>query len=115
MTKRDVYPPYASGTFPLAIGRLHYAIGVSPALKHMEQPAQRGRNPSWYDIIALAPPIMKMVNALVGVDRVATGNDFPQLMEFKRPVDFIDYVAGLTRREREMILIDNPARLLKIA
>ena len=30
-------------------------------------------------------------------------------------VYFIDSVPGLTRREREMILSDNPARLLKIS
>jgi hypothetical protein len=29
-------------------------------------------------------------------------------------VDFVESIPGLTRREREMILSDNPAKLLKV-
>jgi hypothetical protein len=35
-------------------------------------------------------------------------------MSVRQPVDFVDSIPGLTRREREMILSDNPARLLKL-
>ena len=112
--KLDVYLPHAGGTFPFMIGRLDFAIGVSPALKHMKQPAHRYLKRFYYDIITLEPQVMKMVIDLVGVDRVVMGTDFPQLMAVKQPVDFIDSVPGLTRREREMILVDNPAKLLKI-
>jgi hypothetical protein len=42
------------------------------------------------------------------------GTDFPQLMSVKQPVDFVDSIPGLSRREREMILSDNPAKLLKV-
>ena len=111
----EVYLPHAGGTFPFMIGRLDYAIGVSPALKHMKQPAHRYLKRFYYDIITLDPQVMKMVIDLVGVERVVMGTDFPQRMAVKQPVDFIDSVPGLTRREREMILCDNPARLLKIA
>jgi aminocarboxymuconate-semialdehyde decarboxylase len=113
--KLDVYLPHAGGTFPFMIGRLDYAIGVSLALKHMKQPAHRYLKRFYYDIITLDPQVMKMVIDLVGVDRVVMGTDFPQLMAVKQPVDFIDSVPGLTRREREMILVDNPAKLLKIS
>jgi aminocarboxymuconate-semialdehyde decarboxylase len=113
--KLEVYLPHAGGTFPFMIGRLDYAIGVSPALKHMKQPAHRYLKRFYYDIITLDPQVMKMVIDLVGVDRVVMGTDFPQLMAVKQPVDFVDSVPGLTRREREMILCDNPAKLLKIA
>ena len=112
--KLDVYLPHAGGTFPFMIGRLDFAIGVSPALQHMKQPAHRYLKRFYYDIITLEPQVMKMVIDLVGVDRVVMGTDFPQLMAVKQPVDFIDSVPGLTRREREMILVDNPAKLLKI-
>ena len=112
--KLDVYLPHAGGTFPFMIGRLDYAIGVSPALKHMKQPAYRYLRRFYYDIITLDAKVMKMVIDLVGVDRVVMGTDFPQLMSVKQPVDFVDSIPGLTRREREMILSDNPARLLKV-
>ena len=112
--KLEVYLPHGGGTFPWMIGRLDYAIGVSPALKHMKQPAHRYLRRFYYDIIVLDPRIMKMLIDLVGVDRVVMGTDFPQLMSVRQPVDFVDSIPGLTRREREMILSDNPARLLKL-
>ena len=110
----EVYLPHAGGTFPFMIGRLDFAIGVSPALKHMKQPAHRYLRRFYYDIITLDAKVMKMVIDLVGIDRVAMGTDFPQTMSVKQPVDFVDSIPGLTRREREMILSDNPAKLLKI-
>lgn len=112
--KLEVYLPHGGGTFPWMIGRLDYAIGVSPALKHMKQPAHRYLRRFYYDIIVIDPRIMKMLIDLVGVDRVVMGTDFPQLMSVRQPVDFVDSIPGLTRREREMILSDNPARLLKL-
>jgi hypothetical protein len=33
-------------------------------------------------------------------------------MSVKRPVEFVESIPGLTPRECEMILCDNPARLL---
>jgi len=35
-------------------------------------------------------------------------------MSVKRPVELVKSIPGLTHREREMILSDNPARLLGI-
>ena len=113
--KLEVYLPHAGGPFPFMIGRIDYAISVGqPALKHMKQPAHRYLKRFYYDIITLDPQVMKMVIDLVGVDRVVMGTDFPQLMSVKQPVDFVDSVPGLSRREREMILSDNPAKLLKV-
>ena len=113
--KLEVYLPHAGGPFPFMIAGLDYAIGVGqPALKHMKQPAHRYLKRFYYDIITLDPKVMKMVIDLVGIDRVVMGTDFPQLMSIKQPVDFVDSVPGLSRREREMILSDNPAKLLKV-
>jgi aminocarboxymuconate-semialdehyde decarboxylase len=112
--KLEVYLPHAGGTFPFLVGRLDYAFKVSPALKHMKQPAHAYLRRFYYDIITLDPRIMKMVIDLVGVDRVVMGTDFPQLMSVKQPVDFVEAIPGLSPREREMILSDNPARLLKV-
>ena len=110
----DVYLPHAGGTFPWLIGRLDYAIGVSPALKHMKQPASAYLRRFQYDLITHHPQIMRNLIDLVGVDRIVTGTDFPQGMSVRKPVDFVESIPGLTQREREMILTDNPARLLKL-
>ncbi|HKA44346.1 MAG TPA: amidohydrolase family protein [Burkholderiales bacterium] len=113
--KLEVYLPHSGGTFPWLIGRFDYGIGVSPALKHMKQPASAYLRRFWYDTLTHHPGLMKNVIDLVGVDRIAMGTDFPQGMALNKPVDFVEQIPGLTRREREMILSENPARLLKLS
>ena len=110
----DVFLPHAGGTFPWLIGRLDYAIEMSPELKHMKHPASHYLRRFHYDLITLHPGIMRNLIDLVGVDRIVTGTDFPQRMSVKRPVDFVESIPGLTHEEREMILCDNPARLLGV-
>ena len=72
---------------------------------------------------ASAPGFEKEFSAFLGrnrdtdenVDRIVAGTDFPQGMSVKQPVDFVESIPGLTERECEMILCDNPARLLRLA
>jgi aminocarboxymuconate-semialdehyde decarboxylase len=112
--KLDVYLPHGGGTFPWLVGRADYAIQMSPALKHMTQPASAYLRRFHYDIIVLNPQIMRMLIDLVGVERVVMGTDFPQLMSVKNPIDFVESVPGLSTRERELILGRNAERLLKL-
>jgi hypothetical protein len=51
----------------------------------------------------------------VGVDRVACGTDRPQGMAIFKPVEYVEAIPGITRKEAEMILCENPARLLKLS
>jgi aminocarboxymuconate-semialdehyde decarboxylase len=110
----EVYLPHGGGTFPWLVGRADYAIQMSPALKHMKQPASAYLRRFHYDIIVLNPKIMRMLIDLVGVDRIVMGTDFPQLMAVKQPVDFVESVPGLSRAARELILGRNAERLLKL-
>jgi aminocarboxymuconate-semialdehyde decarboxylase len=112
--KLEVYLPHAGGTFPWLIGRLDYGIGLSPALKHMKQPASAYLRRFHYDIITHNAQILRELINMVGVDRIVMGTDFPQGMAVRKPVDFVESIPGLSRREREMILSDNPAKLLKV-
>ena len=113
--KLDVFLPHAGGTFPWLIGRMDLGFKVSPTLKHMKKPAEDYLRRFHYDLITHHPKVMRNLIDLVGVDRIVTGTDFPQAMSVKQPVDFVESIPGLTHREREMILHDNPARLLGIA
>jgi len=112
--KLDVYLPHGGGTFPWLVGRADYAIQMSPALKHMKQPASAYLRRFYYDIIVLDPKIMRMLIDFVGVDRIVMGTDFPQLMSVKKPIEFVDSVPGLSARERELILSRNAERMLKL-
>ena len=110
----EVFLPHAGGTFPWLVGRLDLGIAVSPELAHMKKPASEYLRRFHYDLITHHPKIMRNLIDLVGIDRIVAGTDFPQAMSVKQPVDFVESIPGLTHREREMILCDNPARLLKI-
>jgi aminocarboxymuconate-semialdehyde decarboxylase len=112
--KLEVYLPHGGGTFPWLIGRFDYAIEMSPALKHMKQPASAYLRRFYYDVIVFDPRIMRDLVTLVGVDRVVMGTDFPQAMAVKQPVQFIESVPGLSLRDREMILSLNAQRMLKL-
>jgi aminocarboxymuconate-semialdehyde decarboxylase len=113
--KLDVFLPHAGGYFPWTIGRMDVAIGVSSELKHMKKPASEYLRRFHYDLITHHPGIMRARIDLVGVDRIVTGTDFPQGMSVKQPVDFVESIPGLTQKECEMILCDNPARLLRLS
>jgi aminocarboxymuconate-semialdehyde decarboxylase len=113
--KLDVFLPHAGGTFPWLIGRLDLGIRFSGELKHMKKPANEYLRRFHYDLITHHPQIMRNLIDLVGVDRIVAGTDFPQGMSVKQPVDFVESIPGLTHREREIILSDNPARLLQIS
>jgi aminocarboxymuconate-semialdehyde decarboxylase len=67
-----------------------------------------------YDLILHEPKIQRMLIDLVGVDRVVCGTDFPQAMAIMKPVDYVEMIPGITQREAEIILCENPARLLRL-
>ena len=113
--KMEVFLPHAGGTWPWLVGRLELARHVSGTLSHMkEKSAYDYLRRFHYDLITHDAKIMRNLIDLVGVDRIVAGTDFPQGMSVKQPVDFVESIPGLTHREREMILCDNPARLMKI-
>jgi aminocarboxymuconate-semialdehyde decarboxylase len=112
--KLEVYLPHSGGTFPWLIGRFDFGVAVSPALKHMKRPASDYLRRFYYDTLTHHAPILRNLIDLVGIDRIVMGTDFPQLMALNKPVDFVEQIPRLTQREREMILSDNPARLLRV-
>jgi len=67
-----------------------------------------------YDLIMHDPAITRMLIELVGVDRVTCGTDYPQGMGIMKPVEYVEAIPGITQKEAETILCDNPARLLRL-
>lgn len=112
--KLEVFLPHAGGTFPFLVGRLDLARSVSKELSHMKKSAYDYLRRFHYDLITHDTSVMRLLIDMVGADRIVAGTDFPQGMSVKQPVDFVESIPGLTHREREMILCDNPARLLGI-
>jgi aminocarboxymuconate-semialdehyde decarboxylase len=121
--KLDVFFPHAGGFFAFVTPRADWSMGTA-------EYAQRGRTNSFanlkqprvsdyrrrfhYDLIMHDPAITRMLIDLVGADRVTCGTDYPQGMGIMKPVEYVEMIPGITQKEAETILCDNPARLLRL-
>jgi aminocarboxymuconate-semialdehyde decarboxylase len=119
----DVFFPHAGGFFAFVTPRADWSMGTAAY-------SPRGRTNSFanlkqarvsdyrrrfhYDLIMHDPAITRMLIDLVGVDRVTCGTDYPQGMGIMKPVEYVEMIPGITQKEAETILCDNPARLLRL-
>jgi aminocarboxymuconate-semialdehyde decarboxylase len=67
-----------------------------------------------YNLAVHDAKLTRMLIDLVGADRVVCGTDFPQGMAIKKPVEYVEAIPNITEKERELILCENPARLLRL-
>ena len=113
--KLDIYLPHAGGALPWLVWRTDHSLaGINSQVKLKQPRASDYLRRFHYDLILHSPKMMRVLIDTVGVDRVVSGTDFPQGMAIARPVEYVESIPGITRRECEMILCENPARLLKI-
>jgi aminocarboxymuconate-semialdehyde decarboxylase len=121
--KLDVFLPHAGGFFAFVTPRIDFSMGTAEyapsgrtdALRNLKQPrASDYRRRFHYDLILHDLKLTRSLIDIVGVDRVVCGTDFPQRMGLMKPVEYVEAIPGITKREREMILCENPARLLKV-
>jgi aminocarboxymuconate-semialdehyde decarboxylase len=117
--KLDFYLPHAGGFFPFVTPRIDHAMRRNrnaDQFKNMKQPlASDYRRRFHYDLILHSPELMRDLIDLVGADRVTSGTDYPQGMAVMQPVDYVEAIPGITQREAELILCENPARLLRMS
>src|SRR5262245_23244280 len=113
--KLTVMLPQAGGAFPWLAGRFNRGYKVRTELKHLKRKPTDYLRRFYYDTITHHPEIMRFLVELVGADRIVLGSDYDQDMQYERPVEFVESVPGLSKREREMILGSNARRLLKIS
>ena len=116
--KLDIYLPHAGGALPWLVWRTDYSLmgnvtGGGPKKLKLGLASAYLRR-FHYDLILHSEKYMRVLIDMVGADRVVCGTDFPQGMGVPKPVDFVESIPGITMRERELILCENPARLLRI-
>ena len=121
--KLEVFMPHAGGVFVFLTPRMDFSMGTaeySPrgrtnSFKNLKlSRASDYRRRFHYDLILHDPKITRMMIDIVGADRIVSGTDFPQGMGIMKPVEYVEAIPGVTQRERELILCENPARLLKL-
>ena len=112
--KLTVMLPHAGGPFPWLIGRIDYGIKVRAELQHMKKPASKYLRRFYYDTVTHQPQILRYLIDFIGEDRIMLGSDYNQDMCDLHPVDFLESVPRLTKKQREIILGVNAMKLLKI-
>ena len=113
--KLDVYMPHAGGFFAFVAPRIDHSMKNNNGGRFkMKQPATAYMRRFHYDLILHSPKLTRTLIDQVGVERVACGTDRPQAMAIFKPVEYVEAIPNITRREAEMILCENPARLLKL-
>jgi aminocarboxymuconate-semialdehyde decarboxylase len=112
--KLTVMLPQAGGAFPWLSGRFDRGHKVRNELKHMKRKPTAYLRRFYYDTITHHPKVMRYLIDLVGADRIVLGSDYDQDMQYERPVEFVEKVPGLSKRERDMILGGNARKLLRL-
>lgn len=121
--KLDVFFPHGGGFIAFATPRIDWAMGTatySPrgrtgTFKNVKLPrASDYLRRFHYDLAVHDPKLTRVLIDIVGADRVVCGTDFPQGMSIRRPVEYVEAIPNITEKERQLILCENPARLLRL-
>jgi aminocarboxymuconate-semialdehyde decarboxylase len=112
--KLEINLPHAGGTFPWLIGRLDHGTKVRPELKHMKQPPSAYLRRFTYDTIGHNDEINANLIRLVGADRVVLGSDYCFDMGLTDPLGDVERLGALTAAERDLIVGQTAARLLRL-
>ncbi|MBZ5660227.1 MAG: amidohydrolase [Acidobacteriia bacterium] len=121
--KLDVFFPHGGGFIAFATPRIDWAMGTatySPrgrtnTYKNLKLPrASDYLRRFHYDLAMHDPKLTRTLIDIVGADRVVCGTDFPQGMSIRTPVEYVEAIPNITQQERELILCENPARLLRL-
>ena len=114
--KLEIYMPHAGGFFAFVNPRIEFAKEAMGGNRfaNLKQPVRSYLRRFHYDLILHSPQLTRTLIDMVGADRVACGTDRPQAMNIADPIAYVEAIPGITQAEAEMILCENPARLLKL-
>jgi aminocarboxymuconate-semialdehyde decarboxylase len=112
--KLDVVLPHSGGSMPALIGRWDHGASVRAELTHMTKPPSSYLRRFHYDTITHSDSILTNLIEQVGADRVVMGSDCPADMSYTQPVKVVERLEKVSSGDRNKILGENAARLLKL-
>jgi aminocarboxymuconate-semialdehyde decarboxylase len=112
--KLEVSLPHAGGVLPILRGRLDRGYDVRPECKVIQQPPSSYLKRFTYDTITYDEALLEDLIKLVGVDRILVGSDYCFDIAYEEPVRFLDGVKSLTADQKQQIVWNNAAKLLKL-
>ena len=112
--KLEVSLPHAGGVLPILRGRLDRGYHVRPECKVIKQAPSQYLKRFTYDTITYDEALLEDLIKLVGADRILVGSDYCFDIAYEEPVRFLDGVKSLTAAQKQQIVWNNAAKLLKL-
>jgi aminocarboxymuconate-semialdehyde decarboxylase len=93
--------------------RMDHAYRVRPECHdHIKRPPSYYMKKIYYDTMVFGEPQLEHLVNLYGAERVVIGTDYPYDMGYYKPVDFVERAKKLTRKQKDLIIGGNAAKLL---
>jgi aminocarboxymuconate-semialdehyde decarboxylase len=106
---------HGGGTFPLLIGRWDHGFQERAECKvRISRRPREYLSQVYVDSLVHDDRLRRYIIDTVGADHMLVGSDLPYDMGDSEPVQTIERMPGLDDRERQLILGDTAARLLKL-
>jgi aminocarboxymuconate-semialdehyde decarboxylase len=110
----EVSLPHAGGALPILRGRLDRGFQIRAECKTIARPPSTYLKRFTYDTITYSEDLLEDLVKLVGAERILVGSDYCFDIAYEEPVKFVQGVKSLTAAQKQLILWDNAARLLKL-
>ncbi len=93
--------------------RMDHAYRVRPECHdHITRPPSYYMKKIYYDTMVFGEPQLDHLVNLYGADHVVIGTDYPYDMGYYKPVDFVEKAKKLSRKQKDLIISGNAAKLL---
>jgi aminocarboxymuconate-semialdehyde decarboxylase len=112
--KLEVSLPHAGGVLPILRGRLDRGFYTRPECKTISKPPSSYLKRFTYDTISYNEEVLEDLIKLVGADRILVGSDYCFDIAYEEPIRFLNGVKSLSAEQKQQIVWNNAARLLKL-
>ena len=112
--KLEVSLPHAGGVLPILRGRLDRGFYTRAECKTISKPPSSYLKRFTYDTITYDEELLEDLIKLVGADRIMAGSDYCFDIAYEEPIRFLDGVKSLTAEQKQQIVWNNAAKLLKL-
>lgn len=112
--KLEISLPHAGGALPILRGRMDRGFVIRAECKHLPRPPSEYLKRFTYDTISYNEEILEYLIKLVGVDRIMVGSDYCFDIAYEEPIKFVEGVKSLSEVQKQQILWNNAAKLLKL-
>ena len=93
--------------------RMDHAYNVRPECHdHISRPPSYYMKKMYYDTMVFGEPQLDHLVNLYGAEHVVIGTDYPYDMGYYKPVDFVEKAKHLSRKQKDLIISGNAAKLL---